>query len=107
MKPKGLLAKTLPEELDNIINFVEKEPQINVRGIKDLLNPLIKRYKRLNSPELPTNKVDLYQDIKSYCNQCQEAIDENRENSFDNQTGILNRLNKIKEDYSHSLYFDK
>ncbi len=92
MKTKTLSDKTLPQELDKAISFVEAEPQINASGIRDLLSSLVKGYKRLDN--------GLYQDIKSYCNQCQKAIDENRENSFDNQAGILNRLNKIKEDYN-------
>lgn len=92
MKTKILSAKTLPKELDKVISFVEAEPQINASGIRDLLSSLVKAYKK--------SYTGLYQDIKSYCNQCQKAIDENRENSFDNQAGMLNRLNKIKEDYN-------
>lgn len=75
----------------NVINQIESIEQINIRGIKTILDAFLSRYENNNSY--------LYKEVKSYVTEIQETFEEHRENNFDNKTGVLNRLRKIRNSY--------
>ena len=96
MTTKKLSDEALLGELNKRIAYAKSHSQISVSWLVAQLNPLVKDFKGLVYSVL-------YNGIKSYRNAGQTAIKKNRENSFDNQTGMLRRLNKIKAEYLESL----
>ncbi|MBI2449127.1 hypothetical protein HYV49_02415 [Candidatus Pacearchaeota archaeon] len=76
--------------LDESIRFIEENPEINIVGIRDILIKNVLSNERAG---------DLYHDVLSYVLSIDNALSNNRENSFDNRTGALGRLRAIHSEY--------
>ena len=75
------------EGLDKAIDIIEATPEINIIGVRDVL------IRNVLSVGVP---ADTLYDVLGYVVEIDQAILDNRVNSFDNRIGVLSRLKEIR-----------
>ena len=88
---KNLNERCLVEGLNRAIQFIEESPEINIVGIRDALIKDVLNARMCDG---------IYADILTYVLDIDNAIADNRVNSFDNRTGALSRLRAIQSRYN-------
>lgn len=79
-------------DLLKVRKFIKEVRQINIVGVSGKLKELIEKYDGLlGSP--------IYTEVSKYSGDCIRAIDEGRNNTFDNKRGVLNSLDGIMSHY--------
>jgi hypothetical protein len=87
--------------LNDVIECIERTPQINAAGVRDKLAGLDKRVREDTSASTGT-RPPIYNEVMDYANKVKEAIEHHREQNFDNREGILTNLYKVRERYAYN-----
>ena len=96
MNMKERLEVSTQRKLNDAISSIENKPQINVAGIKNELEAIVRpEGAEPLASNLPLPSV--YQELRSYYDMACEALETGE--TFHNQTGALQTLKAIKQKY--------
>ena len=94
----ALTQEKVVAQLEEVIQSIEKKPQINVRGIIEELEKIIKPDKE--PPKFKGEPLKIYIELEKYYYYLFDLIDKRKENAGPNKVGALDYLRNIKEQYS-------
>lgn len=97
MKVNKIMNSSLGISLNDLITYIEERPQINVVGVLQALEPLIKPGEK-DLLETGVELPEVYLELRAYYNRLSESF-KSRETTTPNQVGLLQTLKEIKRRY--------